>query len=341
MTWWPELVNMAQPSQNTSLSLSTRLLCYLGPPSTVLLTSLASPRTGLLSPLAFIPPAVAVKIWRKVNKENPTRRGELEPLIWTFASTGTLGLIGIMAIQWGVFTATTKLLFGSGEAKKYFIQEFGRSTTEGLSLEELAKRAALAASWQNWVLNAALSFGMAGFLEETLKYLPVAYAKLRGTPEERRPRNRAYLDYAIAGALSFAVIENIGFLYAAVEGARQSWLKLAGTALERLVFASAGHFLAAALTALRATRRDYYGDQLSWWDIVRPSVILHGCQNFVAFSFGALEGNVGWIHPVGLWNQLGMWSLIGAVNFTAGYLVRQEWKELERRDEKATGPKAS
>lgn len=294
---------MAQPTQNTTLSLPTRLLLYLGPPAIVAFTAYVSPRTGLLAPLAFVPTAIALRAWHQENKANPSKRGELQPMVWTFAGLGTVGLVAVMLAQMALFQAATALIFGTGERAAFFVAEFQRSTIEGMSRDELAKRALLAASWQNWLMNFLVAFGMAGLLEEILKVLPVIYARQRGTADDRKPRTRQYLDYALAGSLSFGVIENIAFLYEAVEGAGQTSSKLLVTALERLVFASAGHLLAAALSALRATRKDYYGDDLSWWDVIRPSVLLHGSQNFIAFSSGALEGSVGWMHPTGLWTQ--------------------------------------
>lgn len=53
---------------------------------------------------------------------------------------------------------------------------------------------------------------MAGLIEETLKYLPITYARRRRTVEQRQKRNRAYIDHALARALSFGAVELIGFL---------------------------------------------------------------------------------------------------------------------------------
>jgi hypothetical protein len=47
----------------------------------------------------------------------------------------------------------------------------------------------------------------AGLVEQTLKYLPIAYARRRygGMEKESKTqhRNRAYIDYALSAALSF------------------------------------------------------------------------------------------------------------------------------------------
>ena len=324
---------MSHPTQNTSLSLSARLLCYLGPPSAILLTAIASPRTALLAPFAFLPTAWFFRTWQVSNNNNPSRRGELEPMIWTYAASGTVGLAMVMLVQFIICSAASTILFGSGKMNDEFWTEFQRSTINGLTTDEFTRRADLAASWQNWVFNSILTFLAAALVEETLKYLPIAYAHRRGTDEQRKQRNRAYIDYAVAGALGFGVVEGIGFLYAACEEAHEAWPKLMFTLFERVV-GSVGHLLLASLIALRAIRRDYYGDQMSWWVIVGPSVILHGASDFVALAASALEGNVGWIHPTGVRITTTMLGLLSGLIATATWLVRREWKALDDRDRK-------
>lgn len=323
---------MSHPAQNTSVSLSARLLCYLGPPSAILLASIAAPRTALLSPIAFLPTAWLFKQWREANFINPSCRGELEPMIWTYAATGTFGLTAVMLVQMAICSAVSTILFGSGQISKDFWNEFQRSTVDGLTVDELSHRAELAGSWQNWVFNSALTLFMAGLVEETLKYLPIYYARRRGVAEQRQQRNRAYIDYALAGALSFSVIENIGFIYASCEQGHETWPKLMLTLFERMVVGSLGHLLAASLTALRAIRRDYYGDRMSWWAVVGPSVILHGTFDFMVMSASALEGNVGWIHPTGVWNTAAMSGLISGLIATAAWQVRRQSRALDDRD---------
>ena len=168
-------------------------------------------------------------------------------------------------------------------------------------------------------------------MEESLIYLSIVYARRRATAEPRKRRDRAYVDYAVAGALGFGVVEAIGFIYPAVESGEQTWPRLMFTFFERVVD-SLGHLSVAALMALRAIRRDCYGDRMGWWAVVGPSVALHGTYDFMALDASALEGNVGWIYPVGRWITLGMLGLIGGLMVTAGWLVRGEWKDLEERD---------
>lgn len=322
---------MSQPAPNTSLSLWTRLLCYTGPPSVILFTSLASPRTGLLSPLTFLPTAWFYQKWRQLNKKSPSRRGELQPLVWTFALTGTLGLTVVALVQVGVIKAVSALFLP--ETQRDFWIEWVRPTVAGLTENQINRRAELASSWQNWVLNGAFSFLAAGICEETLKYLPIVYARRRATSEkEAKPRDRGYIDYAITGALSFGVVETIGFLFSAIESGNETGFRLAFTVFERVAVGQLAHLSVAALTALRAIGRDFYGDRLTLWEVVGPAALLHGTADFIAFSASTLEGNPGWIHPTSFHITGTMIALYVSVVGTAVWNIKQEWKRLERRD---------
>ena len=317
---------MSHPAPNTSLSTSARLLCYLGPPSAILLTSLSSPQTAIFSFLTFLPTACFFQKWRSLNNTSPSRRGELEPLLWTYTLTGTIGLGACALLQLISAYLTSTLLFGSSSD---FLTELVRSSTTELTAPQLLRRASLANSWQNWLFNLTFTFLMAGLIEESVKYVPIMYARHR---DRAKRRNRAYLDYAVAGALGFGLVENLGFLYAS---RAESWPKLARTLVERVSVSAVGHLLVGLLTALRAVRRDYYGDDMSWWGVVGPSVLLHGTFDFVALSFSALEGNVGWIHPTGVRNITVMFGLLGGLVATAARRARREWMMLEDLDRRA------
>ncbi len=328
---------MSQPAPNTSLSLAARLLCYIGPPSAILLTAVVSPQTALLSPLACAPPGWFYSKWRKANAVNPTNRGELEPMIWIFAAAGTLGLATAAVTQMGICLAASRVLFGpgSGERSKYFWQEVQRATVDGLTADQISNRAVLASSWQNWVFNGIFAFVSAGIAEETIKYLPIVYARRRGTPKQRELRNRAYLDYVLAGALSFGVVECIGFIYSCCKQENQTWANLALTVFERIVVGQTGHLASATITAFRAIRRDYCGDNLSWLEVVGPAMLLHGLWDFAALSSSALEGNIGFIHPTSLRVTAALFTVIPGVLGAAVWQVRREWKSIESRPAKS------
>ena len=326
---------MSHPDQTTSLSLPARLLCYLGPPSAILLTALASPRTALLAPLAFLPTAFLFRTWRLANNANPSRRAELEPLIWTYAAAGTVGFVAVMLVQMAIFAAASSIVFnGSDDKLKYeYRTEFARSSIDGLSTDQLARRADLAASGKNWVFVVVLSFFGVGLVEESLKYLFIVYARRRATAEPRKRRDRAYVDYAVAAALVFGAVEAISFIYEAVESGGGTWPRLMLTLFERVV-GSLEHIMVAALMALRAIRRDYYGDRMSWFAVVGPSVMLHGARDCIALSTSGREGNVGWIHPVGWGNTAEMLGIIVWLMAIALSMVGKELKALEDRDDR-------
>ena len=323
---------MSQLAHHTFISLPARLLCYLGPPSVILLTASASPQAALLSPFAFVPTGLLFRKWQQSSKTNPSRRGELEPIIWTYAAVGTLGLTSAALLQMAITKVVSVAIFRSSLLGKEFWEEFARSTVTGLTADQLVRRAELAASWQNWVFNAVLTFVSAGLVEETLKYLPIAYARRRGTAEEREKRNRAYIDYALAGALSFGMIETIGFLCASCEGTNESLAKSTLNLLARVIIGQAGHLSVATLTAIRAIRRDYHGDKLSLLGVIGPSVLFHGTYDFVAMTGSTLEGNVGWIQPNSVRIvAVGLGLIISLVALTTWH-VKREWKALDIRD---------
>jgi len=327
---------MSSPGQNTSLSPSARLLCFLGPPVIVLTTAYGSPKTGGLAPLAFLPTVYAYRKWSEANKAAPSRRGKLEPMIWTYFLTGTLGVAAVSLVQMATGYGLATLLFGN-DGVKPFMTEFFRSAINDLSPEELAQRAALASSWRNHAFNALLFFGAAGLFEEALKLLPILYARRRErqTSDAKPQRDRAYLDYVLASSLSFGVIEGIGFLYASCVHGKETGSKLLLTVVERLVLGSSGHMLMAVLSALRATRRDYYGDSsMSWWSVIGPAALIHGTYDFVAMCFSASEGNVGWIHPTEIGKTTAMLTMACGMWLTTAGLVRREWKMIQERDKK-------
>ncbi|KAL8761032.1 MAG: hypothetical protein Q9184_002821 [Pyrenodesmia sp. 2 TL-2023] len=311
---------MSPQEKNASLSLPARLVCYLGPPAVVLLICIISPFTALFSPLAFLSTTFFYRKWRASNEINPSSRAPLESLLWTYVSMGTIGLAAVLLVQTAISSATMTLLFPfSASAKNDFLTEFSRSTNNDLSSSQLAHRATLARSWQNWGFNAVLAYIIAGLVEETLKYLPIVYAHRHGSSTA----SMVYLDYALAGALSFGVVETIGFL-AVVAGSHEGWGRFALTALERIIGGALGHLLTAVLTALRAIRYES-----SWWRTIGPSVLLHGSWNFVAMVASAREGNVGWVHPTGMGNTVGMLSGVVGMLVVAVWLVREEWLALK------------
>lgn len=90
------------------------------------------------------------------------------------------------------------------------IAEFGRTTLDNVSPKVRRKRAEMSWTWQYLILLLFLAFILASLLEEYMKYYAVTYVKHRyGTF-----RALEYIAYAIASAIGFSTIENVGFVYA-------------------------------------------------------------------------------------------------------------------------------
>jgi RsiW-degrading membrane proteinase PrsW (M82 family) len=341
---------MASPTPNTSLSLSARLVTYLGPPSVILLTGFGSPKTALLSSIAFIPTGVFFDNWHRRTRGRgisssgsdskhvvtASRYGELEPMVWIYAATATLGVPASVVLQLGLGTGFAALFFGDG--KRAVIKEFLRPAVDGLTPAQIAYRASVAGSWPYWGFLASISFFAMGLGEEALKYLPVMWARRRERERERlaegsskdktkKPavrRDRAYVDYAVASGLAFGVIENIGYIHAACKQEHASVASIAVMFLGRVTFGAVGHALMASLSALRATRRDFGDEQLGFLGPIGPAVLIHGLFDFIAFGACALDGNVGWIHPTGFWKVTTLYGLATSMFMGTAWLVKQQ-----------------
>ncbi len=319
---------MSQARAPTSLSMPARLLCYLGPPSVILGLAYTSPKTGLLAPLTFVPTLVAYKKWHDEKNANPDGHAELEPLVWTFALSATAGFIGVSTLQALLGYGLSTALYGTGESRAFFLQEAMRASVAEVDPDIIARRAVIAKSLQYLVFNAVFWFSAAGLGEETLKYLPVMWDRRRGRAEERKPRRRAYVDYAIASSLAFGVIEGLGFILSYVKH-EDSGNRLALNVFERLLLGSTGHVLMAVLSALRATRADYCGEnEMSFWRIIAPSAFAHGLFDFGALAFSASDGNIGWIHPTGTKKTAIMLAMACSIWAGVAWKVRQEYRAI-------------
>lgn len=344
---------MLQPGPNTTLSLSARLVLCLGPPSVVAGTAYLSLRTGALSFLALLPSWYGFTSWYRNVKIGGIQRADLEPLVWTYLLSATVGVASVSGMQGVVGYVLSTLFYGTGEARSRFLKEVMRTSVAGLDSETLLYRAATANSLRYRAFVSLFFFTAAGVGEELLKLLPTFYARRRAAKEERKLRKWEYLDYVLSSSLAFGLVEGIGFLYSACETSLETGWKLALTVFERLIIGSSGHILMAVLSALRATRRDYGGERgMSWWKIIGPAAAIHGAFDVGALLFSASEvsivgsdvwmyfvandvqGNVGWIHPSDPVTSGLM--LTTACCFWGGtaWLVKREFKLLDKGDRK-------
>lgn len=70
----------------------------------------------------------------------------------------------------------------------------------------------MASDWRYWTATFFVTFFVAGFMEELLKYAAVALARRRsGHGSDEQPPS--YIPVVIAAALGFSTVEGIGFVY--------------------------------------------------------------------------------------------------------------------------------
>ena len=177
--------------------------------------------------------------------------------------------------------------------------------------DELVGHVIRLASWHEYILITILSRLRSALWESTLAYLPIAYARYRRTSQRR---NRSYIDYALAAALSLVTQEFTWRLRAARTNGSDTWFTGGGNA----ILSICSPLLFTLLVAFRATRRDCYGDSMSWLAVVGPSVLLRGVggltESFVESHWmGVLAARV-------------------AIHAFAAFLVFGEWLELGYRD---------
>ncbi|KXL45522.1 hypothetical protein M433DRAFT_4467 [Acidomyces richmondensis BFW] len=339
---------MAQPPPQQPPPLATKLIWLLGLPTLATTTWALTPRT--LPSLPFILTPTLGLLYQHTHLPS-SHAVPISELTTTYWATGTLGLLAVSAAQAGLVTLTSRLLFSRPDAKVYFT-EFVRTTLVGLSSDDLALRARLARSGKHFVFLALFSFLAAGGTEEILKFLPIAFLRRRRRrrqtlkkqtnkdatpppppfpPADASQTTAHYLQLAIAAGLGFSMFENLAYAHAMAKSADSTPTKIMLTVLERMVFGTTGHVLTACLTAVNAARylppastpdekvssETRMGNLMKLLQILGPSILYHGLNDFQLFALCAWEGNVGWIHPteprvvaVGLAAVMGLQGLL-------------------------------
>lgn len=316
---------MSVAAANAATSVTAKAAVTLVPIITLVIVGLGSLKAAALMPLAFLPTAALYWWWVRVNRMNPENRGELEPLIWTYLIVGIGGTFVLSVAQLSLYFVLVSVTMGP-RASEYWT-EFLRGTVEGLSTEQRQRRFEMASSWQHWMLTFLFSYVMAGGFEELLKYMPVLYARRRDRQYKTR-RDLAYIDYALAGALSLVTVECIGYISDTCASGIQGWAEPLVTLIQRLVAGTLGHVLASLLTSLRAVRSEFYGPPMSWIRIIAPAVVLHGTANMAVFVSCTMQGHVGWVHPTEMISIVGLYGNYFCVVGLVAFMVWREYKTL-------------
>ncbi|KAI0004025.1 hypothetical protein F4779DRAFT_600633 [Xylariaceae sp. FL0662B] len=318
----------AQTHPAPGLRRSSKALLWGVIPCMLIALLIASPLMIAFLPVILLPTLGLA--WHN-NAQPSDRRVDAETLIWTYVSTGTLGTVAVIVVQSIVSYAVAWVLFGRD--KDAFLAEMQRQESDitGMDAESLATRQEMAGSWPYWVFMFVFAFGVAGLVEEVLKYSALPLARRHG----RVAHEYNYVVLAAAGALGFSTFENIGFVYAAAR-AEQSLSELALTLAERVLVGSPGHVTGAVLIGLNAALRDFHAQPLSLTQIIGVPVVFHGVFDFMLFSISALDGNVGWVHPRGKTLVLVL-VLVVAIQGTQAAIVRRRYTKQKTAMDRSHG----
>lgn len=243
---------------------------------------------GAIISMLTIPTVV---LWAWEGRRHPWQKSDFSTLAWAYITTGTLGMVLVIVLQ-GVFAYPLALLLFRSDAKEY-IKEFTTSEDKIKDAAHRQRRMAMSRRWQYWAFLFIFAFIMAGVLEEGLKYCAIMLACRHG----KVATDRDYITVPIAAAVGFATVEVAATAYGTSKN-NASPKKLL-TIVERTVFGIPGHAMTAALIGVNVLARDTRSEPLTAWQVLRPSVLFHGCSDFILFAISAYNGNVGWVHPQG------------------------------------------
>lgn len=152
------------------LGLLAKAFLWLGLPAAIASLIWTSPTTAAILPIIMLP-----TVWSRYQRQSlpSEHRANMEVLALTFWAVGTVGMSGVIILQSIISYRFASLLFSKSEVKTV-LEEFGRSSTRALTADQMLTRVALASSWQYFALLLLFTYGLAGGLEELLKYAPIA-----------------------------------------------------------------------------------------------------------------------------------------------------------------------
>jgi len=290
-------------------------------------------QVGVVMPLVLLPTYLLYRQWAKHYQEV-----ELYMLLRVYATAFVPGALVVMLIE-GVITvlfiviilpdALRQLVKGLGEdPSKSPTSPDGRKNPPGLEFLSLPESAPL------FIFLFLLAYVSAGGVEESLKYyltrkvnkLRPAYKNIRGITL-----------YAVAAALGFSTVENIGYVSSGA-AMDPSFLAVFVNALGRVLISTPLHLMCGYLMALRLCRREVLGElSLGRFRLLFPSVFWHGSFDFFLFVIMVLSQR--WSDKPGEdMKSLAWMSLVVVACFVGLYMnIRQEKKKIQQALDEGAG----
>lgn len=262
----------------------------------------------LFLPAFYIPFIVIYYYW-----QNNYPHLDFELIVKIYVLSNSIGMIVVMIVQSMIAIPFGILCFGF----KQFFQLYEEIQSSNFKSYKDIKNLSVEKNFSYHIFIFLLSFLMAAGIEETLKYIMVNYAKRK--MQRNSPSILDYQIYAIITSLGFSTMENIAFQLAAGFNSNVSILNLFSDAMIRIIVSTPSHCLFGYLIGLRIIRRDIFKQPLSFWDIVKWSIFLHGITNLWILLIAAHD-----LAPsTTVWNVLAV--ILSAIS---GYIVLKRERKI-------------
>ena len=245
-------------------------------------------RVGLCMPILFVPSYLLYKQWSKHYQSV-----ELYMISKLYATAFAPGALVVILIETVLTIIFMFICFQSyissymdgvkkGSTPSATDPDGNNNNNEGMEFLNLPESPAL------FIFLILLSYVSAGMVEESLKYYCTNSIK------EHRPSYRVLHGwglYAIASALGFSTVENIGYVLqgALGSGIDGSLLGVFLNTLGRTCISTPLHLMTGYLIGLQVMRRDILGESLNIVQVMGWSVFFHGTFDFCLFTIMVLN----------------------------------------------------
>jgi RsiW-degrading membrane proteinase PrsW (M82 family) len=248
-------------------------------------------QVALFLPIVFFPTYL---LWRQWKKHYECV--ELYMIVKLYATAFVPGALIVMLVESAVtvlfaficFQSALSGLFSPGQTPAPTDPKGGGNnedpdTPPGMEFLKIGESPAL------FIFLFLLSFGSAGCVEESLKYWCTNRVK------KYRPTYKVikgYELYAIASALGFSTMENIGYVLSGAfspGGGGSSMLGIFLNTIGRTFISTPLHLMTGYLIGLMVIRRDILGESLRLYRVMGWSIFWHGTFDFGLFVIMVLQ----------------------------------------------------
>ena len=232
-------------------------------------------------PLVLLPACVVYQIYAR----RLYAQVEINVLMTTFMLGFTLAALAVLLAESVIALIGAVITIWPQLSNVWEAMKQSQSGDQQQQLEQLLSSVELTPGV--YVLLFIIAYISAGLVEESMKYVLTSRIS-RVTPGYRD--KRGFLLYAVAGAVGFSTIENIGYSFQTLS---PWWQVLLGVAV-RVFISSPVHVACALLVGIGVVRREVFGQRVPLWRILCLPVLLHGSFDFFLMLGAVLLPSDGW-----------------------------------------------